>query len=38
VWRDRGDTAAKRLFGYSVAYLFLLFALMMIDRVPTVIS
>jgi heme o synthase len=37
VWRDgrrapASDTAARRLFGYSILYLFLLFALMMIDR------
>ncbi len=38
VWRDTGETAAKRLFGYSIAYLFLLFALLMLDRVPTVVS
>jgi len=34
VWRDNGDRAAKALFGYSIIYLFLLFALVMIDRVP----
>ncbi len=34
VWRDQGDAAAKRLFGYSIVYLFLLFAVMMIDRSP----
>ena len=34
VWRDSGDRAAKALFGYSIIYLFLLFALVMIDRVP----
>jgi protoheme IX farnesyltransferase len=34
VWRDAGDTAAKRLFGYSIIYLFLLFALLMFDRAP----
>jgi protoheme IX farnesyltransferase len=32
VWRDQGETAAKRLFGYSIVYLFLLFAILMIDR------
>ena len=32
VWRDQGDAAARRLFGYSIVYLFLLFAVMMIDR------
>ena len=34
VWRDKGDAAAKRLFGYSIVYLFLLFAVMMVDRAP----
>ncbi|MBL8703065.1 MAG: protoheme IX farnesyltransferase [Alphaproteobacteria bacterium] len=37
VWRDRGETAAKRLFGYSIVYLFLVFALIMVDRVIAVI-
>ena len=32
VRRETGDSAAKRLFGYSIAYLFLLFALMILDR------
>lgn len=33
VWRERtGHRAAKRMFGYSILYLFLLFALMMVDR------
>jgi heme o synthase len=34
VWRDSGETAAKRLFGYSIVYLFLLFALLILDRIP----
>jgi protoheme IX farnesyltransferase len=38
VWRDAGDTAAKRLFGYSIIYLFLLFALLMFDRAPVGLS
>jgi protoheme IX farnesyltransferase len=33
VWRDSGEAAAKRLFGYSIVYLFLIFALLMFDRV-----
>jgi protoheme IX farnesyltransferase len=37
VWRDDGDRAAKALFGYSIIYLFLLFALVMIDRVPAAV-
>ena len=36
VWRETGDKAAKLLFGYSVLYLFLLFALMLLDRTGTV--
>jgi protoheme IX farnesyltransferase len=36
VWRESGDKAAKLLFGYSVLYLFLLFALMLLDRAGTV--
>jgi protoheme IX farnesyltransferase len=38
VWRDNGETAAKRLFGYSIVYLFLLFALLILDRVPAGLS
>jgi protoheme IX farnesyltransferase len=34
VWRDNGDSAAKRLFGYSIVYLFLIFALLILDRAP----
>jgi protoheme IX farnesyltransferase len=34
VWREDGDRAAKALFGYSILYLFLLYALIMIDRAP----
>jgi len=33
VWFDRGDTAARRMFGFSIFYLFALFALMIVDRV-----
>jgi protoheme IX farnesyltransferase len=38
VWRDSGDTAAKRLFGYSIVYLFLVFALLILDRIPAGLS
>lgn len=31
---DFPETAARRLFGYSIVYLFLLFGLMIFDRVP----
>jgi len=34
VWRDAGDTAAKRMFGFSILYLFALFAGMLADRAP----
>ena len=34
VWRDAGDGAAKRMFGFSILYLFLLFAGMVLDRAP----
>jgi protoheme IX farnesyltransferase len=34
VWRDTGDRSAKQMFGFSILYLFLLFALLLIDRVP----
>jgi protoheme IX farnesyltransferase len=33
VRRGGGDRAAKQMFGYSILYLFLLFALMMVDKV-----
>jgi protoheme IX farnesyltransferase len=36
VWRAVGDRAAKQMFAYSILYLFLLFALMMIDKVRMV--
>jgi protoheme IX farnesyltransferase len=38
VWRERSEKAAKLLFGYSVLYLFLLFALMLLDRAGTAAS
>ena len=31
---DAGDRSAKQMFGFSILYLFLLFALMLIDRMP----
>jgi protoheme IX farnesyltransferase len=34
VYGDTGDRAARRMFGFSILYLFLLFALMAIDRAP----
>jgi protoheme IX farnesyltransferase len=38
VLRDTGEAAARRLFGYSIVYLFLLFAILILDRVPVVLS
>ncbi len=32
--REPGDRAARQLFGYSILYLFLLFALLIVDRAP----
>jgi protoheme IX farnesyltransferase len=34
VWFDAGERSAKRMFGFSILYLFLLFALMVVDRAP----
>ncbi len=34
VWWDETDASARRLFGYSILYLFVLFALLMIDHAP----
>jgi protoheme IX farnesyltransferase len=31
VWRARNDVAAKRMFAFSILYLFLLFALLVVD-------
>jgi protoheme IX farnesyltransferase len=33
VWRDESDRSAKQMFGFSILYLFLLFAFLLIDRV-----
>lgn len=38
VWGDRGERWAKRMFAFSILYLFLLFALMMIDRAPGLLA
>jgi heme o synthase len=38
VWRDAGDTSAKRMFGFSILYLFLLFAVMILDRAPGIVG
>jgi heme o synthase len=34
VWFDRTDRSAKRMFAFSILYLFLLFALLIVDRAP----
>ncbi len=34
LWRSDDDGDARKLFGYSIAYLFLIFALLLIDRLP----
>ena len=34
VCRDRTDRSAKRMFAYSILYLFLLFSLLIVDRAP----
>jgi heme o synthase len=32
VWREKSDAAARRLFAYSILYLFLLFAALLVER------
>jgi heme o synthase len=34
VWRDAGERSARQMFAFSILYLFLLFALLVIDRAP----
>ena len=34
VLRETGYRAAKQMFGFSILYLFLLFALLIVDRAP----
>jgi heme o synthase len=34
VWRDDGERSAKQMFAFSILYLFLLFAFLVIDRAP----
>jgi len=36
VWRDVGDRSAKQMFAFSILYLFLLFALLLVDRAPAI--
>jgi protoheme IX farnesyltransferase len=34
VWFDRTERSARRMFGFSILYLFLLFLFMVLDRAP----
>jgi len=34
VWFDRSERSARRLFGFSILYLFLVFFVMVLDRAP----
>jgi len=34
VWFDDGERSARRMFGFSILYLFLLFAVLVADRAP----
>jgi protoheme IX farnesyltransferase len=36
--RSKTDRSAKRMFGFSLLYLFLLFLLMALDRAPGIMS
>ncbi len=38
VWLDRTDRSARRMFGFSILYLFLLFAVMGFDRAPGLLA
>jgi protoheme IX farnesyltransferase len=38
VWLDRGERAARQMFGFSIFYLFLLFTLLIVDRAPGLIG
>jgi protoheme IX farnesyltransferase len=38
VLRDETDRSAKRMFAFSILYLFLLFALLIVDRVPATVG
>jgi len=38
VWFDSGDASAKRMFAFSILYLFLLFAAMLVDHSPVLTS
>jgi heme o synthase len=38
VWYDDGEASAKRMFGFSILYLFLLFAVMVVDKAPGLVG
>jgi protoheme IX farnesyltransferase len=38
VWFDRTDRSARRMFAFSILYLFLLFAVMGLDRAPGLLA
>ncbi|MEX2295947.1 MAG: heme o synthase [Dongiaceae bacterium] len=38
VWLDAGERSARRMFGFSILYLFLLFAIIGIDRAPGLLA
>jgi protoheme IX farnesyltransferase len=38
VWRDRTGREPKRMFAFSILYLFLLFALLIVDRMPAALQ
>jgi protoheme IX farnesyltransferase len=38
VWFDRSDRSARRMFAFSILYLFLLFAVMGLDRAPGLLA
>ena len=38
ILRDRSDRSARRTFGFSILYLFLLFLLLIVDRTPFVLG
>jgi len=38
VWFDDGDRSARRMFGFSILYLFLLFAFLGLDRAPGLLA
>ena len=33
VWRDAGEKSARQMFAFSLLYLFLIFTLLLVDRI-----